>query len=99
MPRPLAQEFGRHEVQTVQSMGWDGTENGELLRLAAEAGFDALITVDKGFEYQHNLKRLPLTVAIMQATSNRIEDLQPLIPALVLQIAEIEPCTLIKVGA
>jgi len=79
-------------------MGWDGTENGDLLRLAAEARFDALVTVDKGFEYQHNLKRLPLTVAIIRARGNRLEDLEPLIPALVAQIAEVQPCTLVKIG-
>lgn len=32
----------------VQEMGWAGYGNGELLRIAADGGFEALVTVDKG---------------------------------------------------
>ena len=41
-------------------MGWAGTGNGTLLRLAADSGFDALLTVDRGFAHQQNQDDLPL---------------------------------------
>lgn len=64
-------------------MGWAGCTNGDLLRLAAAAGFEALITVDQGFEYQQNLSELPIPVVIVIAASNRMEDLLPLVPGIV----------------
>lgn len=99
VPRPLVRSFADHEVHTVQSVGWAGKENGELLRAAAGAGFDALVTVDKGFEFQQNIETLPLTVAIMKAGGNRLEDLEPMIPVALSAIAEAQPCTLVSVGA
>ena len=50
-PRRLASLFPAWcEMCTVQRMGWAGVGNGDLLRLAAGHGFDALVTVDRGFE-------------------------------------------------
>ena len=48
----------------MAQMGWAGSANGDLLRLAAAGGFDALITVDRGFEYQQNVTGLPIPVII-----------------------------------
>ncbi|CAN5880318.1 hypothetical protein BH23ACT12_BH23ACT12_22070 [soil metagenome] len=57
------------------------------------------MTVDKGFEFQQNPATLPLTVVIMKAKGNRLEDLEPLVPAVLSVIVEAEPCTLASVGA
>ena len=52
IPRQLVSDFpDTVEVTTVQKMDWAGTKNGVLLGLAAESGFDALVTADKGIEY------------------------------------------------
>lgn len=48
-----------HTSVTVQRQGWTSMKNGKLLALAAEAGFDVLLTADKGMEYQQNLAALP----------------------------------------
>ena len=52
-------------MHTVQKMGWEGVGNGALLCLAADHGFDALITVDQGFEHEQNRDILPVPVVIM----------------------------------
>jgi hypothetical protein len=45
-----------HEVHTVVEMGWpDQLENGELLRVAEESGFDVMVTSDQNIPYQQNL--------------------------------------------
>ena len=81
IPRRLAHSFPEScTVQTVQQMGWAGTGNGRLLSLAADQGFNALVTVDRGMEYQQNLRDLPLPVIVMLAHRNRLPDLQPLVP-------------------
>jgi len=47
VPRKLAWEFPSDmEIRSVPQMGWAGKKNGELLREAAGAGFDAFITAD-----------------------------------------------------
>jgi len=71
VPRPLRTSFpAAFEVRTVPEMGWAGSGNGTLLGLAADSGFDALLTVDRGFAHQRNQDDLPLPVVIMLAPSN-----------------------------
>ena len=84
VPKRLATFFPeRFDVRTVQQMGWAGTGNGRLLSLAAGQGFQALVTVDRGFEYQQNASRLPMPVVVMLAARNRMPELRPLVPSVV----------------
>jgi hypothetical protein len=80
IPKRLKRELHGHESKTVQDMGWAGIKNGALLRLA-DGQFDALLTVDQGIEYQQNLSGLTISVVIMMAPSNDVDDLHPLLPA------------------
>ena len=80
VPKRLKRELHGHEAKTVQDMGWAGIKNGALLRLA-DGQFDALLTVDQGLEYQQNLSGLRISVVIMTAPSNDVDDLHPLLPA------------------
>ena len=61
--------------------GWSGIKNGQLLTLAA-ASFDAFITVDKNLPYQQNMAVLPIAVLVLDAASNELTYLLPLVPAL-----------------
>ena len=58
-------------------MGWTTTKNGRLLRLA-EKNFDVFVTVDRNLSFQQNLPKFDLAVAVLRASSNRLEDLMPL---------------------
>ena len=80
VPRPLGTCVPeRFEIYTVQQMGWTGRSNGELLRLAADDDFAALITADQGIEYQQNLQNLTIPVVVLIAHRTRYQELQPLI--------------------
>ena len=81
VPRPLRREFPRHDVRTIREMGWAGTKNGALLALMAAAGFEVLLTVDRGLRHQQNLTAAGVAVVVMVATSNRLADLIPVVPA------------------
>lgn len=59
-------------------MSWAGVNDGKLLRLA-EQEFDVFITV-KNLPFQQNLAVLDLVVLILQAQSNSLADLLPLVP-------------------
>ena len=64
------------QVTTVSRQGWKGKRNGDLLAQAAES-FDAPITMDKGIEYEQNLRKYAISIILISAKSNRIQDIQP----------------------
>lgn len=91
LPHVLRNELPGHDCFTVAYMGWSGIENGELLALAASNGFDALHTKDANLEYEQNLIDLPLAVVVLEARSNDIDDIRPILPALVRALPTIVP--------
>lgn len=99
LPHQIRLELPGHEVFTAAYMKWDGIENGELLRLAAAAGFDALITNDRGLEYQQNLGDLPLTVIVVLAKANTIESIRPVYKELLAVLARDRPGEFVKIVA
>ena len=75
----LKRFFGEeHEVVTVLEQGWGGKENGELIE-AAQREFDALITMDQGIPHQQNLREVDPAMVLLEAPSNRLADLAPLV--------------------
>jgi predicted nuclease of predicted toxin-antitoxin system len=97
VPKRLRRELSGHDVRTVQEAGWAGVKNGALLR-AAEANFDALLTVDQGVAHQQNLTGLRISVVIMVAASNDIDDLRPLVSAVLQTLDSLQPGQIERVG-
>jgi hypothetical protein len=97
VPKRLKRELLGHEVQTVQEMGWAGIKNGVLLKLA-DGQFEALLTVDQGIEYQQNLSGLKISVVVMLAASNDVDDLRPLLPAVEQALASLRAGETMQVG-
>ncbi len=60
-------------VETVRERGWRSMKDGALL-LAAEAEFDALVSMDRGIPHQHKVQALSLGIVIVRAMSNRRAD-------------------------
>jgi len=78
--RRLARAIPEHAVRIVPELGWSGKENGQLLALAQEQ-FDVFITVDRNLSFQQNLPAFDIAVIVLHARSNRLQDLLPLVPA------------------
>jgi hypothetical protein len=97
LPHKLRNEITAHEVLTVAFMGWSGLKNGDLLANAAAAGFDALITNDRGLEYEQDQTELPLAVVILIVPANTIEAIRPLYPALDAALSSLAPRSLVRV--
>lgn len=85
-----------HEVVTVPERGWSGLLNGALLR-AADAEFDAFVTLDRGLAYQQDLTGLSLRLVVLRSVSNKYEDLLPLVPSIQTALARLEPGSLAHV--
>ena len=79
-------------------MKWTSLGNGALLKKAA-AEFDVLLTADQNIEFQQNLNTLPMAVLVLVAESNRLESLEPLVPAVLQTLQVLQPKTLVRVGA
>ena len=98
LPRHLARELTGHDVRTVQQQGWAGLKNGELLRRAANEGFEVFLTADQNLEFQQNLARAPLGVVVLVAPSNALEDLLPLVPGALAAISSGRPGQVVRVA-
>lgn len=83
--------FPTHECQTARYAKLAGLKNGELLSAAEAAGFDVLITVDQSIPNQQNLAGRKIALIILNAPTNRLRDLSPLIPAVLAALDAIQP--------
>ena len=55
-----------HEVRTVVEMEWpEQLENGELLAMAEQAGFDVVVTSDQNIPYKQNLTDRKLALVVL----------------------------------
>jgi hypothetical protein len=66
-PLGLRHALPGYEVLPARGMGWASIENGELIRLAEEAGFAILITCDRNIRYQQNL--IGRKIALIELTT------------------------------
>jgi hypothetical protein len=93
----LARDIVGHEVKTAHQLGWSTIKNGELLGLVTKE-FDVFVTVDRNLSFQQNLPAFTIAVIVLRAHSNRLGDLQPLVPELLATIATAKPGAVTYVG-
>ena len=86
------------EAMTVAQQGWRGKDNGELIALARRE-FDALATMDRGIPHQQNLKDVDLVILLLEASSNRLADLAPIIDEAKVALSEARPGEVVRVQA
>ncbi|HEV8661181.1 MAG TPA: hypothetical protein VGS96_21465 [Thermoanaerobaculia bacterium] len=98
VPRDLAADFAAHDVSTVRKERWIGLRNGVLLRAAAAAGFDVLITMDRSLPYQQNLRAIGIAVVVITRVRNHMRELRPLIPQIENALVLIRPGDVFEVS-
>ena len=96
-PVPIAAYLREHTVRTTLEEGWDTLANGELLRVAEEAGFEVLLTTDNNLAFQQNLKGRKIAIVVL--SRNRWRLVQRMIRKIVAAVNAAEPgsYTLIEV--
>jgi hypothetical protein len=70
-------------------MGWTSIKNGELL-MRASTQFDVFLTVDRNLSFQQNLPTFDIAVVVLRSSSNRLVDLQRLVPDLLVSLAAVQ---------
>jgi len=71
-----------HDIKTTREMRWETLTNNVLLKIAADAGFDAFLSTDKTLEHEQNLLTLPLPIIVLDSISNALPALIPFAPIL-----------------
>ena len=99
VPQEFRHAIAGHDVYTVAYMGWSGVKNGRLLDLAAAETFAALITTDRNIPHQQNPATLPVAVVIIEADSNDVNDLNVMVPSLLMTLQNLQPRTLAYISA
>jgi hypothetical protein len=97
LPHKLRQEIPGHDCYTVAFMNWGGVKNGKLLALAQSHGFEALLTKDTSLQYEQDLTNLPISVVVLHAPSNDIEDIRPLLPTLLSALSNLPVMQMVHV--
>ena|ERR1700734_1651723 len=90
----LKRDLPGHDVESVPLLGWAGIQNGDLLRKAAENGFDVLMTMDSNMVYQQNFPIQSIAVIVLRAPSNRLVDTQPLMSQVMRALPNLQKGTL-----
>jgi len=64
-PKPIAKVLIGHQVSHARQIGWHELKNGELIRMAEDAGYDLLLSNDKNIRYQQNLQGRRIAVVVL----------------------------------
>ena len=75
--------FPGYDCQTARFANLAGLKNERLLEAAEAAGFDVLITVDQNIQDQQNPAGRRISLLILCGPTNRLRDLEILVPAAV----------------
>jgi hypothetical protein len=90
-PVGIRDSLSEHTVKTTNQQGWSTLLNGELLRVAEEAGFDVLLTTDKNLAYQQNL--IGRKIAIVALGRNRWSLIRPMLSEIADTVSAAKPGT------
>lgn len=77
LPLDFRYSFPDHDAHTVDWAGLKGKKNGELLHAAEVGGYEVLLTVDQGMSHQQSLVGRKISIILIRAKTNQLEDLLP----------------------
>lgn len=92
----LQEAFPNHEVVTVAKAKWRTLPDAKIL-VHAQGQYDVFVTLDKGFEHEHNLKKLSFGIVIVHVARNRMEYFRPLFKALLDAVEQVKPGQVVHV--
>lgn len=75
-------------VDTVGNLGWTGYKDHVLIP-AMSGRVDVFVTIDKGFEFEHNLKKLSFGIIVLTAANNQMPSYERLLEQLIRQIGTV----------
>ena|SRR5450759_3213491 len=98
LPLDFRHSFPGHNAHSAEWAGLKGKTNGELLRDAELAGYEVPLTVDQGIQRQQNLTGRKLSIVPIRSRTNQLEDLLPLVEAILKALETITPGQIVPIG-
>jgi hypothetical protein len=95
-PRRLQSHLPQSSVETVRDLGWAGHKDHVLIP-EIQGRFDVLLTVDKGFEFEQDLKNLSFGIIMLTTANNQMPSYDRLMEDLVWQIQPVNPGYMVHV--
>ena len=90
VPRDFRHVLKGIDVVTARYAGLNTLSNGAL-PAAMEGKFDVLVTTDRNLRFQQNLAGRSISVIVLRVPRNRLDDLLPLVPALIAALRDVTP--------
>ena len=78
-------------------MGWAGQRDHVLIR-QIQSRFDVFLTIDKGFEFEHNLKKLSFGVIVLETANNQMPSYERVSEELVRLIQSVAPGQVVRIS-
>jgi hypothetical protein len=91
LPVDFRHHLPGHEVHTAQWAGFKSLKNGKLLEEAEASGYQVFLTVDRGVPHQQNLVQRRISVIVIGAPTNQMEDLLIAVEAILKALEKIQP--------
>jgi predicted nuclease of predicted toxin-antitoxin system len=84
-------------IETVRDLGWTGQQD-HILVSQIQGRFDVFLTIDKGFEFEHNLEQLSFGIIVLEAANNQMPSYERLLETLVEQVRVAAPGRVARVS-
>lgn len=91
LPLDFRHSFPEHNTHTAQWAGFKGFRNGDLIRAAESKGYDVLLTVDSGVPHQKPASSKLLSIIVIVASTNQLENLLPFVESIRKLLRSIQP--------
>lgn len=92
----LRTSLAGYSIATVRDLGWAGQPD-HLLVAQVQGRFNVFLTIDKGFEYEHNVEKFSFGVVVLETANNQIPSYERLLQDLTSQIEIIAPGDIVRV--
>ncbi len=99
LPLDFRHSFRGHDAHATEWAGFKGKKNGDLLRAAEVAGYQVLLTADQGISRQTYPAGRRLSIVLVRSQTNRIEDLLPLVDAILRALERIQAGQIIAIAS
>jgi predicted nuclease of predicted toxin-antitoxin system len=97
LPVAFAGLLPGHRTDSTHHRRWSDLDDGPLLD-AAEAEYDAFLTMDQSLRFQQNLRGRRLRILVIRAPRNTLPALASVAPLVLAALAEMQPGDLRVVG-
>ncbi|MDX1983506.1 MAG: hypothetical protein SFV51_24755 [Bryobacteraceae bacterium] len=98
LPVGFRQSFPDYETHSAEWAGFKGMKNGKLLLAAELGGYDVLITVDRSMAHQNRLDDRRISIIVMSAVTNQLEELLPYAKSVLDALHILKPGQIAQVG-